>query len=104
MLKHILASVKYPVSSDRLNRASPAIFVFASKDTHVRQFLFAVIVLIAAVLVMPALAGAPANRGVRVMPASIPMPAGTVLAATLYMPADLLPHGRGPALRAYLPY
>ncbi|HWS67998.1 MAG TPA: CocE/NonD family hydrolase [Steroidobacteraceae bacterium] len=55
-------------------------------------------------LVLPAFAGAPANRGVRVMPASIPMPDGTVLAATLYMPADLRPHERVPALLEYLPY
>jgi uncharacterized protein len=70
----------------------------------VRQFLFAVIMLVAAMLVLPAFAGAPADRGVRLMTASIPMPDGTPLAATLYMPADLRPRERVPALLEYLPY
>ena len=61
------------------------------------------IVLAAAVLVLPAFADA-VNRGVRVMQVSIPMPDGVLLAATLYMPADLRPHERVPALLEYLPY
>jgi predicted acyl esterase len=68
------------------------------------QCLRYVIVLAAAMLVLPTLAGAAADRGVRVMPASIPMPDGVLLAATLYMPADLRPHERVPALLEYLPY
>jgi len=68
------------------------------------QCLKYVIVLAAAMLTLPASAGAPANRGVRIMSASIPMPDGVLLAATLYMPADLRPHERVPALLEYLPY
>ncbi len=45
-----------------------------------------------------------ADRGVRLVQASIPMPDGVVLAATLYMPADLRPGERVPALLEYLPY
>jgi len=73
----------------------------------VRQAVFAAAsfaALMAAMLVLPAFAGAPADRGVRVMPAAIPMPDGVLLAATLYMPADLRPHERVPALLEYLPY
>ena len=72
-----------------------------------RQAVFAAAsfaALMAAMLVLPAFAGAPADRGVRVMPAAIPMPDGVLLAATLYMPADLRPHERVPALLEYLPY
>ena len=72
-----------------------------------RQAVFAAAsfaALTAAMLVLPAFAGAPADRGVRVMPAAIPMPDGVLLAATLYMPADLRPHERVPALLEYLPY
>src|SRR5882672_2366313 len=70
------------------------------------QILFAAsfVALAAAILVQPASALAPANRGVRVMSTSIPMPDGVLLAATLYMPADLRPRERVPALLEYLPY
>ena len=68
------------------------------------QCLKSAIVLAAAMLVLPTLVGASADRGVRVVPASIPMPDGVLLAATLYMPADLRPHERVPALLEYLPY
>jgi putative CocE/NonD family hydrolase len=73
----------------------------------VRQILFAAsfVALVAAILVLqPARALAPANRGVRVMSTSIAMPDGVLLAATLYMPADLRPRERVPALLEYLPY
>jgi putative CocE/NonD family hydrolase len=68
------------------------------------QCLKFAIVLLAAVLVLPASAAAGADRGVRIMSASIPMPDGVLLAATLYMPGDLRPHERVPALLEYLPY
>src|SRR5882724_1050577 len=71
------------------------------------QILFAAsfVALVAAILAQqPASALAPANRGVRVMSTSIPVPDGVLLAATLYMPADLRPHERVPALLEYLPY
>ena len=45
-----------------------------------------------------------ADRGVRLVKTSIPMPDGVRLAATLYMPADLKPGERVPALLEYLPY
>jgi putative CocE/NonD family hydrolase len=45
-----------------------------------------------------------ADRGVKTVAASIPMPDGMALAATLYMPGDLRPHERVPALLEYLPY
>jgi putative CocE/NonD family hydrolase len=44
------------------------------------------------------------DHGVRLVQASIPMPDGVLLAATLYMPADLRPEERVPALLEYLPY
>ena len=44
------------------------------------------------------------DHGVRLVQASIPMPDGVLLAATLYMPADLRPADRVPALLEYLPY
>jgi uncharacterized protein len=44
------------------------------------------------------------DRGVRLVQTSIPMPDGVQLAATLYMPADLRPGERVPALLEYLPY
>jgi len=44
------------------------------------------------------------DRGVRTVKTSIPMPDGVVLAATLYMPADLGREERVPALLEYLPY
>jgi putative CocE/NonD family hydrolase len=62
------------------------------------------IALAAVMLVLPASASAGADRGVRIMRASIPMPDGVLLAATLYMPGDLRPHERVPALLEYLPY
>src|SRR5271166_487087 len=45
-----------------------------------------------------------ADRGVHAVEVSIPMPDGVQLAATLYMPADLRPSERVPALLEYLPY
>src|SRR5579871_1234328 len=45
-----------------------------------------------------------ADRGVRLVYTQIPMPDGVRLAATLYMPADLKPGERLPALLEYLPY
>ena len=53
------------------------------------------------------LAAAPAgesDRGVQLVQASIPMPDGVQLAATLYMPANLRPGERVPALLEFLPY
>jgi putative CocE/NonD family hydrolase len=77
----------------------------------VRQILliaasFAAFALAAVMLVLPASASgaAGADRGVRLMSTSIPMPDGVLLAATLYMPGDLRPHERVPALLEYLPY
>lgn len=45
-----------------------------------------------------------ADRGLRLVHTQIPMPDGVRLAATLYMPADLKPGERLPALLEYLPY
>jgi uncharacterized protein len=45
-----------------------------------------------------------ADRGVRLVQAAIPMRDGVTLAATLYMPGDLRPGERVPALLEYLPY
>jgi predicted acyl esterase len=45
-----------------------------------------------------------ADPGVRLVKTSIPMPDGVQLAATLYIPADLKPAQRVPALLEYLPY
>jgi putative CocE/NonD family hydrolase len=69
-----------------------------------RRCLIFVITLAAALLLLPASEGAVADRGVRLQSATIPMPDGVLLAATLYMPADLRPHERVPALLEYLPY
>jgi uncharacterized protein len=44
------------------------------------------------------------SHGVRLQKTWIPMPDGVRLAATLYMPADLKPGQRFPALLEYLPY
>ena len=44
------------------------------------------------------------DHGVRVLRTSIPMTDGVQLAATLYMPGDLRPGERVPALLEYLPY
>src|SRR5262249_50056507 len=44
------------------------------------------------------------DRGVKGVRASIPMPDGVQLAADLYMPDDLHPGERVPALLEYLPY
>jgi putative CocE/NonD family hydrolase len=63
-----------------------------------------VIAAVAAMLALPTSAGAAADRGVRLMTASIPMPDGVLLTATLYLPGDLRPHERVPALLEYLPY
>jgi putative CocE/NonD family hydrolase len=51
-----------------------------------------------------AAAGAAVDRGLKIVTAAIPMPDGVELAATLYMPADLRPGERVPALLEYLPY
>ena len=62
---------------------------------------------LAAVVTLCLGSGAPApaiDRGLRLVKASIPMPDGVQLAATLYMPADLRPGERLPALLEYLPY
>jgi putative CocE/NonD family hydrolase len=59
----------------------------------------------AALLLLAAMGGArAADHGVRLVKTSIPMPDGVNLAATLYMPADLEPGQRVPALLEYLPY
>ena len=59
----------------------------------------------AALLLLVVTAAAGVNdRGVRLVQTSIPMPDGVQLAATLYMPADLRPGERVPALLEYLPY
>src|SRR5208282_895877 len=62
-------------------------------------------VLVASLLALP-IAGVsrPTDRGVKLVRVSIPMPDGVQLAATLYMPANLRPGGRVPALLEYLPY
>ncbi|MBV9725610.1 MAG: CocE/NonD family hydrolase [Gammaproteobacteria bacterium] len=44
------------------------------------------------------------DRDLRLVKATIPMPDGVALAATLYMPADLRPGEQVPALLEYLPY
>ena len=63
------------------------------------------ILIVASLLALPAAAArAPADRGVRLVKVFIPMPDGVQLAATLYMPADLRPQERLPALLEYLPY
>jgi len=49
-------------------------------------------------------AATPADPGVRLVQARIPMPDGVVLAATLYMPTHLRAGLRVPALLEYLPY
>jgi hypothetical protein len=58
----------------------------------------------AALLLLLTLAAHAADHGVRLVRTSIPMPDGVQLAATLYMPADLKPGARVPALLEYLPY
>jgi uncharacterized protein len=56
-------------------------------------------------LLLPVAATAVAgNRGLHVVTATIPMPDGVQLAATLYMPGDLKPGERVPVLLEYLPY
>src|SRR5208282_5858079 len=62
-------------------------------------------VLVASLLALPS-AGVsrPTDRGVKLVRVSIPMPDGVQLAATLYMPGDLKPGERVPALLEYLPY
>jgi uncharacterized protein len=62
-------------------------------------------VLVASLLALPTTEAAhPTDRGVKLVRVSIPMPDGVELAATLYMPADLRPGERVPALLEYLPY
>ena len=58
----------------------------------------------AALCVALATASQTIDRGVRLVKATIPMPDGVELAANLYMPADLRPGERVPALLEYLPY
>jgi putative CocE/NonD family hydrolase len=58
----------------------------------------------AACLMLATFAAHAADHGVRLVKTSIPMPDGVQLAATLYMPADLEPGQRVPALLEYLPY
>ena len=55
-------------------------------------------------LALAAWSAGASDRGVRLVEASIPMPDGVRLAATLFMPADLSPQERVPALLEYLPY
>jgi putative CocE/NonD family hydrolase len=55
-------------------------------------------------LILAAIPAGSTERGVRLVQASIPMPDGVKLAATLYMPAQLRPGERVPALLEYLPY
>jgi predicted acyl esterase len=63
---------------------------------------FAIAVLLAAGTA-PATAAA-VDHGVRLVKTTIPLSDGVRLAATLYMPADLRPGERAPALLEYLPY
>jgi uncharacterized protein len=49
-------------------------------------------------------ATADVDRGVRIVDTTVPMPDGVMLAAKLYMPANLRPGERVPALLEYLPY
>ena len=58
----------------------------------------------AALLLLLTLGAHAADHGVRLVRTFIPMPDGVQLAATLYMPADLKPGARVPALLEYLPY
>ena len=58
----------------------------------------------AAMLALAATSARPADHGVRLVQASIRMPDGVRLAATLYMPGDLKNGERVPALLEYLPY
>jgi uncharacterized protein len=61
--------------------------------------------LLANLLTLPAFAGSHAKQpDVRLVNVSIPMPDGVKLAATLYMPGNLRPGERVPALLEYLPY
>ena len=57
-----------------------------------------------ALLALLAGAAGASDRGVRIVHASIPMPDGVMLAATLYLPGDLRRGERVPALLEYLPY
>jgi putative CocE/NonD family hydrolase len=61
-------------------------------------------VVAAALLLLATTCAQAADHGVRLVKTSIPMPDGVPLAATLYMPADLKPGQRVPALLEYLPY
>ena len=73
----------------------------ARPPPEVRALLLAAL----AVLGLTTASGVQASdRGVRVAQASIPMPDGVELAADLYIPADLRPGERVPALLEYLPY
>lgn len=60
--------------------------------------------MVSTLLALLADAAGSTDRGVRLVHASIPMPDGVLLAATLYMPADLRPGEQVPALLEYLPY
>ena len=57
-----------------------------------------------ALLLLVTMSARAEDHGVRLVKTSIPMPDGVQLAATLYMPADLQPGQRVPALLEYLPY
>jgi predicted acyl esterase len=60
--------------------------------------------LAATLLMLLAGAAFAADRGMHIVKTSIPMPDGVSLAATLYLPGDLKPAERVPALLEYLPY
>ncbi len=75
--------------------------------TRCKRFLAEVLAVAFAFIVVAAHAAATspaAGAGVRLVQARIPMRDGVVLAATLYMPADLRAGQRVPALLEYLPY
>jgi uncharacterized protein len=77
------------------------------RTTLVHWVRFARLFVRAAAIALPWLptpAATARDHGVRLVQASIPMPDGVPLAATLYMPADLRPGERVPALLEYLPY
>jgi uncharacterized protein len=60
--------------------------------------------LVVALLLLICVSARAGDHGVRLVSTFIPMPDGVQLAATLYMPADLKPGQRVPALLEYLPY
>jgi putative CocE/NonD family hydrolase len=74
---------------------------FVRHSSLLRQLAFAAAVCLLGSLSSSAWA---TDHGVRLVQTSIPMPDGALLAATLYMPADLKPGEHVPALLEYLPY